>query len=499
MRVVEGEDGAVWPAVGGQCAAAVGDPGDVVDAGRLGRCLSTLVGSWIDRALRPEESPRPNIIVILADDQRADALDATHSPDPSSGLAAMPVVMDRLVDEGVSFTRAYATSPVCGPSRSSFLTGQYAFRTGLVENSMVEAFDDSSTLATWLQDAGYRTGFYGKYLNLYTALWDPETEDPYVPPGWDDFRAFNEGGSIPHYAFSMVENGEIVEYGQDEPAYSTDVMADHALAFLEEASQGEQPFLLYFSTAAPHYPWQPAPRHLDSFDDVSHWSPASYFEEDVSDKPAWVRLQSELTPIRDRNVQFVRRMELAMQLPTDEFVDVLMDRLEELGILDETMIVYTSDNGKAWGEHRWTSKGCAYEECARIPLVVRYPPLAPLPREDDRIVGNVDLAPTLAELAGAPMPIAQDGRSLVRALDDTAREERSEIFLEFVAGSFFGYRSLRGHRWKLVDYWNGYIELYDLENDPFELENLATDLTHASQLFSMFARLGDVRPVQPPR
>ena len=381
-------DGLRLPSVGPQCEAAVGEPGTQVDASALRRCLEVLVDTWLDRWLRDARPRRPNIVVILADDQRHDTLDATHSPFADDALPAMPAVMDRLAGEGVRFTHAFVTTPVCGPSRGSFLTGRYAHRSGVLRNGGVgggQQFDDASTLATWLQGAGYRTGFYGKYMNGYAVRWAGQQSGFDLPPGWDDFRAFAAIASVGQYQFQMVENDERTAYGLDAPAYTTDVLADQALSFIDESATGDQPFLVYLSTAAPHYPWDPAPRHIGAFANAAPWLPSSYFEEDVSDKPGWVRARPGLSLLLHLGTQAIRQRQLEMQLATDELVDRLMDRLEALGIADDTVVVYSSDNGQAWGEHRWRSKACPWDACTRVPLVVRYPRLAPLPRIDESL------------------------------------------------------------------------------------------------------------------
>jgi arylsulfatase A-like enzyme len=489
-------DGLELPHVGPQCAAAVGDPGTAVDASELRRCLEVLVDTWLDRWLRDERPRRPNIVVILTDDQRHDTIDATHSPEPEGGVPAMPAVMDRLAGEGVLFTHAFVTTPVCGASRASWLTGRYAHRSGVLRNAGVaggQQFDDASTLATWLQGAGYRTGFYGKYMNAYAARWAPPAAIE-LPPGWDDFRAFDALASVGQYQFRMIENGERTAYGGSEPAYTTDVMAEQALAFIDESATDDRPFLVYFSTAAPHFPWDPAPRHIGAFAGATPWLPPSYFEPDVSDKPSWVQARLGFSFLQHFGVQSIRQRQLEMQMATDEFVDRLMDRLEELGVADDTMVVYSSDNGQAWGEHRWANKACPWDVCTRVPLVVRYPRLAPLPRVEESFALNIDLAPTLAELAGAPMTRAPNGESLVAALDGTLRSPRQDFLIEGYSGFVRTFAGIREKDWLYVGYLSSEEELYDLVEDPDELENLAGRPEHAERLREMRQRRFELWP-----
>ncbi len=503
VEVLASRRGVVLPSVGEQCHAAVGAPGSHIDVPSLTRCLDTLVATWIERTMPSRPARRPNIVVILADDQRYDAIDATHSPQAGSEVPAMPAVMDRLANEGISFSNAFVNTPICGPSRASFFTGLYAVNHEVLRNVGTGSwapfggnnFDDSTTIATWLQEAGYYTGFFGKYINGYSMRWDPAVEAPYVPPGWDVFSAFNASFSVDHEIFSMVENGDIVEYGRGEAAYSTDVLADQAFEFIAQAARSDRPFLAYVSTAAPHFPWTPAPRHVGSFAAAANWQPANFFESDVSDKPRWVQNLAPLTWLKGLAARSLRQEQLAMGLSIDELVGRLLDQLDELGIGDDTVVIYTSDNGQGWGEHRWLSKGCAWEECSRVPLIVRYPKLAPMPRVEQSMVVNVDLATTLAEFAGIPQPPGLDGRSFVRNLDATARDARSDFLLESHPASALAHVGVRSSDWKYVFYYRTFEEeLYDLANDPAELHNLADDPAHAARLSEMSTLLNERWP-----
>lgn len=480
----------VLPSIGPQCAAAVDRDTARVDVESLTRCLDTLVETWVARSTGRATRRRPNVIVILADDQRADAVGAEHPRDRAGSVPAMPAVVDRLVRSGVSFPHAFASSPVCGPSRAALLTGQYANRNGLFDNEGLlggRFFRDHDTLALWMKDGGYRTGFFGKYMNEYPLRWAPPRRPPIVPAGWDDWRVFNHAESIPHSGFSMVENGSVVWYGASD--YSTDVLREQSFAFIDGVAGDERPFFLWISTATPHYPWTPAPRHRGAFAASPPHAPPSLFEPDVSDKPAWVAsLVGDSLP-RRLQMEQLRRSQLEMQLSVDELVAALMERLDALGITDDTAIIYTSDNGHAWGEHRWLSKGCAWEECARVPLIVRYPPLAPLARIDDSLVSLVDIAVTVADLGDVVPPPDRDGRSLRRILDATEREPRTDVLIESHIAPTRRWVTLREQQFKLVVYENGELELYDLAEDPHELRNLAAVVDQQARLADMRARV----------
>jgi arylsulfatase A-like enzyme len=291
----------------------------------------------------------------------------------------------------------------------------------------------------------------------------------------------------------MVENGDVVPYGILEPTYSTDILARQAAQFIAEAASDDRPFLAYISTAAPHFPWNPAPRHRGLFAGVEIWLPPSFYEADVSDKPLFVRsLQVDF--IQMLGTQSVRKLQLEMMLSVNQMVTALMDQLEDMAIADDTIVIYTSDNGQAWGEHRWKTKGCPWEECLRVPLIIRYPRLAPLARAEERMALNIDLAPTLAELAGIEPPEGRDGTSLVRVIDATAREWREDFFVESLLNVPPPYVIVRDERWKYVQYAHGEHELYDLESDPWELENRAYDADQAERVDSMTQRLGELWP-----
>jgi arylsulfatase A-like enzyme len=509
--------GMVLPAVGPQCAAALGDVGEPVDPAALGDCLATLLGVWVARAGPDPQPLRPNILLILADDQRWDTTGATHG---LGGAPVMPGTRAELADHGVEFSQAFMTTPLCCPSRASILSGSYAHRTGVYRNDGANGgaddFDDASTLATWLQDAGYRTSLIGKYLNQYQRLWDRNLpEPPYVPPGWSVWRGMR---SVRFFDYVMVEPDGLggyaeVPYGSAEADYSTDVLREKAKDFISEAVAAGEPFFLYLAFKAPHLPQTPAPRHEGSFQSVPPWRPPSYDEADVSDKPTWVQNTPEMTPEEEADLDQVRIDQLEMLQAVDEAIGGssahgvvgIMEHLRALGVADDTLVVYFSDNGWHWGEHRTRAKNKPYEESIRSPMLVHYPRLAPLPRLESRFALNIDLAPTFAELAGAAIP-PHDGVSLARVLDGTQPEGtwRTDFLTEGWPLSHV-WATLREAQWKytelpvvLGDANTAFErELYDLAADPYELENLAADPQQAGRIAEMAARLRELRPSWP--
>jgi N-acetylglucosamine-6-sulfatase len=411
---------------------------------------------------------QPNIILIVSDDQRAES------------MPYMATVRSELIGKGVRFANSFTAIPNCCPSRSSLFTGLYPHSHGVWANSGEAGgfgvFRDRQTLPVWLNDAGYETLLIGKYLNRYGL----ENADPaYVPPGWD--RWFPFWGHNFYFDWDANDNGTIVHYGEAEAGYSTDVLAAEAREFIL-ASPGE-PFFLYFAPKAPHITqdpderslWSvdPAPRHVDAFQGFLGPESPSINEADVSDKPRYIRRRAK---IDDANLAELREEQMEALLAVDEALAGMIDALEVVGELESTIIIYTSDNGYSWGEHRWRQKNVPYEESVRVPLVVRYDEMMGQERRvERRLVSNVDLAPTLTRLAGAEIAPNREGRNLVPLLRGrTGISWRKQVLSEHGPGGAPGaWCMFRGPRWKYVQYESGEEELYDLANDPDEMRNLA--------------------------
>jgi N-acetylglucosamine-6-sulfatase len=396
---------------------------------------------------------RPNFVVIVTDDQRWDT------------LGSMPAVRRLLMTGGVTFRNAFVTTPSCCPSRVSLLTGQYSHRSGVLDGSAgnapggAPAFDDDRSLATWLDDAGYRTGLIGKYLNDYAKL-----PVGYVPPGWDEWFAIAQAHpQVRYYDYELNENGRIVGYGDEPSDYSTSVLRDKALRFVE----GDGPFFLYFAPIAPHPPSTPAPDDLEA--PVDAWDPApSVGEEDLSDKPGGRIDVYDAATARSTRDRMLRSL-----LEVDRAIDRIHDAVSDAGRLDQTYFLFTSDNGFLWGEHRLMGKVWPYEESIRVPLVIRPPGNNPT-RSVGRMALNIDVAPTIADLAGVGVNPSPDGISLVPLLDDAGVPTRDRFVVEFLgfAPNVPPYSAIRTERYLYVEYRNGSRELYDLRADPFELRNM---------------------------
>jgi N-acetylglucosamine-6-sulfatase len=418
---------------------------------------------------------RPNIIFILTDD-----LDFASAQ-------KMPQLRSQLIEEGTSLENAFVSYPLCCPSRATILTGLYAHNHDVKGNNLpyggFQKFRneglEENTIAVRLQESGYRTAYFGKYLNGY-----PGEEDPaYVPPGWDKWHAierkntYSEETENTYSEYDLNENGEVVSYGKRPKDYLTDVLSSKAIEYLQGATEHSEPFFLYLAPNAPHLPATPAKRHRNAFAEEAAPRPPSFNEEDVSDKPLWLRHRQSISEGEVSNIDKRYRRRLESMLAVDEMVGALIQELEAAGKLQNTFIFLTSDNGWYQGEHRiHIEKSYPYEEAARVPLFVRGPEITP-DSKVQKLALNTDLAPTLAELAG--VEYLADGRSLVPLLrGEEPPSQRTAILLEGF-GEYFdvgsgppAYRAVRTESHKYVEYVNGERELYDLEADPDELENV---------------------------
>jgi N-acetylglucosamine-6-sulfatase len=451
----------------------------------------TLLGAVIAVALvgtgdAAAQSP-PNVVLVLTDDQRWDT------------LGFMPTVQSQLVDRGVTFENAFVTNALCCPSRATFLTGKYSHSTGVYLNTGprggVGAFDDSSTIATWLDDAGYTTALVGRYLNGYVG--------PAVPPGWDRWVAYS--GAPDYYSYRLSIDGTVVPHGTLPAEYATDVLAAEAESFIRST---DGPFFLHFSPFAPHFrrgntlEVTPAPRHESTFDSLPPWRPPNYNEEDVSDKPSWLRLKTPSISIERQELgDSFRQEQLESLLAADEAVGRIIEALADTGKLADTMIVFASDNGNDWGEHRRFSKLVPYETSIRIPLVIRYDRLVAAPRADDRLAVNVDVAPTFAALAGTTAPGAE-GRSLLPLLSSPTGPWRRDFVLEHLGakGALIPtYCGVRSETQAYVQYVTGEEEIYDLDADPYQLDNLARDPSMRKSLVAFRDRTRSLCSPPPPK
>src|SRR5829696_4800291 len=342
--------------------------------------------------------------------------------------------------------------------------------------------NEEDTIAVGLQEAGYRTALFGKYLNHYPDKGDPT----HVPPGWDEWYA--KIGSHEYYDYELNENGEEVAYGNEEDDYLTDVLAGKATGFVRRATAEDRPFFAYVAPIAPHSPSAPAERHKGAFAGDQAPRPPAFGEEDVSDKPSSIQEIGSFTDKDNTQIDEHYRQRLEARLAVDEMVGSLVEEIEAAGELDNTYIVFTSDNGYHLGQHRMKrGKKTPYEEAAHVPLFVRGPGIQAGSTVEDLVL-NTDLAPTFAELGGAELG-ETDGRSLAPLLrGENPADWRSSVLLEAYLdgknaregsdgkdGSRMdqtAFRAIRTATHKYIEHGNGEKELYDLVNDPYELDDL---------------------------
>src|SRR5918998_3116844 len=426
----------------------------------LAGCSGSVEAAQQEAAGAP--AAQPNIIFVLTDDL-----------DYASAFK-MPEIRSLLVEEGTSFESAFTSQSLCCPSRATILTGLYAHNSGIKGNKPpdggFEKFHDEgfeeATIATRLQDeGGYRTAYFGKYLNGY-----PAGDPTHIPPGWDEW--YGKLNEQKLYDYSINENGEVVSYGSETRDFFTDVLSNQATDFVERAASKDQPFFMHVAPTAPHGPATPAERHEGAIADEEVPRPPSFDEEDVSDKPSWRQETERFSEEEISEIDAYHQKRLESMLAVDEMVGSLVEELEAAGELDNTYIIFTSDNGWLAGVHRMKEgKDRAYEESAHVPLLVRGPGVHAGSQIEELTV-NTDFAPTFAEIVGAEYPDA-DGRSLVPLMRGENPPWRSSVLLEgFVGKGDRVYGAVRTETHKYVEYGNGEEELYDLQNDPYELENV---------------------------
>lgn len=431
---------------------------------------------------------RPNIVVVMTDDQGLETVE-DGTPESVRTVAA----------EGTSFSEAIVTTPLCCPSRIGFMTGQYGHNNGVLRNDpgYETLKDPPNVLPTWLRGAGYRTSFVGKFVNGYDRTRRGERLRP--APGWAEWAEMERPYS--YYGYAINDGGSLTGYGEKRKDYLTSVLTRRALQSVGRLRTDSRPLMLWLATWAPHSqspdsssgPCRgnaiPADREPSTEARAGYPGPDA-LERDVSDKPFQIE---RIDPIGARGLRDARlqyRCAIGSLSEVDRGLRRLRERLRELGELDRTVFVYTSDNGYLFGQHRLLAgKSVPYEPAIRVPFVVDLPPAyGEQPETLDAPVANIDLAPTLLDLAGAEPCSGEprscrrlDGRSLLPLLegeDPTGWMERS-LLIESGKGQPCPFAAVRTEGRKYVKYPSRPLracreperELYDLESDPGELEN----------------------------
>ncbi|MCP4260633.1 MAG: sulfatase [Planctomycetes bacterium] len=398
---------------------------------------------------------KPNIIFILTDDQRYDAMSCAGHP-----WLKTPN-MDRLANEGVLFKNAFVTTSLCSPSRGSFLTGCYAHTHEVFRNSGKDPNLSYKTFPQFLQMGGYETAFIGK--------WHMSREDS-PRPGFDHWVSFSGQGRYNKNKINV--NGQTVS----SETYITDELTNYAVRFLKK--DRNKPFMLYLSHKAVHAPFTPAKRHANLYSDIeieSRHNP----KDNLSTKPKWGRKMDKNW--KSQILNYYRSL-----VAVDESIGRVYKTLEQVRALDNTVIIFAGDNGYFHGEHggMW-DKRAAYEPSMRIPLIMRYPRLVKPETVCEEMILNIDLAPTILELAGVPIPYTMQGKSWLSVLK--GRSGRKSFLYEYFQETDRRFKrptviAVRTKQWKYVTYPldNSLTsELYNLRADPEELDNLVGNPEYA--------------------
>lgn len=458
-------------------------PPDLTRATRLGLLTVTalaalaMAGLFWPRPIAGQASAqRPNVVLILTDDMRLD------------GLWVMQNLLQVAGERGTIFNQFVVTTPLCCPSRATYLTGLYARNHLIRANNPplggYELFDPSSTIATWMQPAGIRTGIIGRYLNGYA--------DESVQPGWNYWFVLQQAGGeySNYYRYRATDQGQQRYYGSDAGSYSTRVLGAQIQKFLQ-ADRGT-PFMLQFTPRTPHDPATPDRLDSGAFEQYDYTLPPSYNEPDVSGKPSFIQSRPRFTDKQLEEIERFRRGQWASLLSIDRVFKQMVDTLTADGRIDNTWFIFTSDNGLMLGEHRKAEeKTCPYEECVHLPLVIIPPPGVTSIRTDDHLVGNIDIAPTMAAIMGVQPTTPVDGYSLLPLLSDPSTPWRDAIVLEAwsEANEAAGFQAVRTLDRTFVRYTGDEEELYDLTADPYQLRNRAADPAWAAEKARLEARL----------
>ena len=483
---------------------------------------------------KAKPTAKPNIIVIMTDDQ-----------DDGPTMNKMEKVHRLIAKQGVTFENSFVDNSLCCPSRATFLTGQFSHNNGvfmIAPSTDLDADDTytggystlhptaDNTLPVWLQDASYTTAMIGKYINGYGLHVPGET----IPPGWDKWFARVDGievngvilhDGIKYFNYTVNDDGVMRTYGNSENDYITDVMTKEALEFINNQANSSKPFFIAFHPVTPHtevdsrfgtiwidFP-KPAPRHEKAFSTEPLPQPPSFNEPWTNDKPTFMRDATNplLTADDIDDLKALYRARLESLLSVDEAVEDIVNAVEAIGKLDNTVIVYTSDNGFFHGEHRRLhGKRLIYEESIRVPLIIRGPGI-PQDATRSQMVNNVDLPATIVDLAQAIPGRTLDGRSLVSVLQKASQPWRTALllqagnklsFLPFNDSTLYGiYRAVRTSNYVYAEhklpYFGGFeYEFYDLRIDPYQLRSRHNDFQYDGIIKDLQEKLNLLRTCQ---
>jgi N-acetylglucosamine-6-sulfatase len=458
----------------------------------------------------------PNVLMVMTDDQTVES------------MRVLQRINSRIGGEGTTFTNSVTSYPLCCPSRATYYSGQYAHNHGVLWNALPTGgftrFTEWETaFPAGLQEAGYHTAHVGKYLNGYGVKNPTE-----IPAGWDDFRALIDPSTGRYFGFSINDNGVIDTYDEDDKTkYQTDVLTDLALEEIDAGQKSGDPWFVNVSYLAPHAKFgytlkkyradpsivrddieqantafditspTPAPRHEGKFKGEKLPEKANFGVAAPGQVvPQW---RPEIEPARTADITRNYQAELESLLSVDEGVGKLLDRLDQLGVSDNTLVVFTSDNGYFHGEHReYQGKYYPWEESLAVPLLMRGPGVAKGAKVDS-VVANIDLGPTFLDVAGAQQLREMDGRSLAPLMANPAEKWDRPILLEgFQPPAPFRpqYQGIRTNNYSYIEYTGGGLqgaELYDLRSDPEQLVNLVLDPEKQPLVTGMSRLVTDLR------
>jgi len=450
-----------------------------------------------------EQSPR-NVIFVLSDDHRFDAMSFMGHP-----LARTPH-MDAMARHGVHLKNAFVTTSLCSPSRASILTGLYTFRHRVIDNQRAVP-NGTLFFPQYLQHAGYTTGFIGKW-HMGAAQDEPR-------PGFDYWFSFRGQGHYypPHDQYTLNDNGRRVP----QDGYITTLLTKKAIQFLEQQNDSQKPFFLYLSHKAVHGPFTPEPVYKNSLSSVPVAAPASsmFVSQNEQNRPRWLLDQRNSWHGMDfplhsgRTVEWFYRRYCESLRSVDDSLGAIMKQLKKMGIHDETLVIYMGDNGFMFGEHGLFDKRVAYETSSRVPMLMQCPEIIKGGTTVDQVVANIDIAPTIMEAMALEKPPHMDGQSFLPIAMGEVTPWRDEFLYVYYWEQNYPqtptHFSLRGSRYKYTTYYGLWDtdELFDIKADPLEQKNLIHDPSFEntkkqmqSRLYAMMQELGGMEiPMNAPR
>jgi N-acetylglucosamine-6-sulfatase len=468
-----------------------------------GICAHIASGEATAAAAAPQP---PNFLIVLADDQAQNSFKRAY----------MPRTFADIVDRGTRFRDGVAAPPLCCPDRAGILTGQYPHNHGVFSNDpgYPSMRDPGDTLPVWLNRAGYRTGFVGKFLNGYS---DEHGTAP--APGFDDWFGFV--GVPGYYDYDVSDDGRLRHFSNRRGDYSTDVFTRQATSFLAQSSDSSDPFFLWLAYEAPHgwrspihpcerasSPGPPTKAAYRRFKDVPLPRPPSFNERDVSDKPAAIRNLPRLGGHAIDRIKNDWHCTLAAVHALDTGVGSVMKKLRNEGEAHNTVVFYVSDNGNYFGEHRRPNgKSDVYEPSLNVPYAVKMPAAYRSgPQVDERgvVVSNQDIAATIVDYAnryagGVDTCVApghcrrMDGRTLAPLVGSGGTWQAHRGVLDEIAKPPHEYNAIRTPRYAYSELATGERELYDLKRDPYELHNHAGQPAYAAVQGRLASRLALLR------